>query len=63
MKVEMRLRLNRRRRRKSKIETEVEIEGDRPFGPRVMWLSGVRSSGGFEKLGVRNEEWWCAASE
>ena len=56
MKVEMRLRLNRRRRRKSKIETEVEIEGDRPCGPGVLWLRVVRTGGGIEKLGVRNEE-------
>ena len=29
------------------IEIEIEIEGNRAFGPDVVWLTGVRSSGGF----------------
>ena len=41
-----------------KIEVEIEIEGNRAFGPNVGWLSVMRTGGGLEKLGMRNEEWW-----
>ena len=39
-----------------KIEVEIEIEGNRAFGPNVGWLSVMRTGGGLEKLGMRNEE-------
>ena len=45
--VEMRVYAQKCGKIEVEIEIEAEIEGNRTFGPDVVWLTGVRSSGGF----------------